>query len=390
MTQRSPEQPPSQKGSEHAELERTADSADLDSLREQIDALDDQLLRLLNQRAALVVEVGKLKRGSGIPIYAPHREAAILDRVMRMNTGPLSERTIEAIYRELMSGSFHLEQPLRIGYLGPEGSYSHIAAMEHFGSSVEFDNLRAIEGVFVEVARGHVDYGLVPIENSTGGGVSETMDAFTRYHHLLNVYAEVQLSVSRCLLANCLPQEVMRIHASADGYAQCRTWLATQYPQAVIVPQPSSSDAIRVAKDELFHGQQPGVAAIGSALAGEIHGLHVLFEHIEDHPNEITRFLILSRQRSKPSGDDKTSIMFTTPDRPGALVDVLSVFHQAEINLTHIDKRPSGRVNWEYTFFIDAVGHRDDPRFQKAIDESRTHCKDLTVIGSYPRSRRVL
>lgn len=363
---------------------------ELDALRGKIDALDEELIRLLNRRAALVVEVGKLKRGTGIPIYAPHREAAILDRMMRLNQGPLSERTIEAIYRELMSGSFQLEQPLRIGYLGPEGSYSHVAAMEHFGSSVEFDNLRAIEGVFVEVAREHVDYGLVPIENSTGGGVSETMDAFTRHHHLLNVYAEVQLGVSRCLLANCEAAEVRRIHASPDGYSQARTWLATQYPQAAIVPQASSTEAIRIAKEETAVNPAAGVAAVGSALAGEIHGLHVLFQHIEDRPNEITRFLVLSRQRSKPSGDDKTSMMFTTPDRPGALVDMLSVFHHAGVNLTHIDKRPSGRVNWEYAFFIDAVGHRDDERFANVIEEARGHCKELTVLGSYPRSRRVL
>ncbi|HEY6565326.1 MAG TPA: prephenate dehydratase domain-containing protein, partial [Pirellulaceae bacterium] len=293
----------------------------------------------------------------------------------------------EAVYRELMSGSFHLEQPQRIGYVGPVGSYAHWAAIKHFGSSVEYEDLRAIDGVFVEISRSHVDYGLVPIESSTGGGGSETMDSFTQFHVDVHVYAEVQLSVQRCLLANCAPHDVRRIHASPESYSQCRNWLATQYPQAMIVAAPSSADA---AKAALAEGEASGAAAIGNVLAGEMYGLHVLFEQIDDRPHEITRFLVLSRQFTKPSGDDKTSIMFTTADEPGALVEVLTVFQRGGVNLTHIDKRPSGRVNWEYTFFIDAAGHRDEPHFASVVDEARRHCKELTVLGSYPRSRRVL
>lgn len=362
----------------------------LNELRQKIDDVDRRLIQLLNERADLVVEVGEFKRGSGTPIYAPHREAAVLDRVLKLNQGPLAARTIEAVYRELMSGSFHLEQPLRIGYQGPTGSFSHVAAVSHFGSSVEYEDLRAIEGVFVEVARGHVDYGLVPIENSMGGGSGETMDAFARHHHLLNVYAEVQLEVNRCLLANCEPKEVRRIHLSPVGASLCRNWLATQYPQAEIVSEANSAAAVIAASREAKAEPDHGVAAIGSLLAGEIHGLHAIFEHIEDQPNNITRFLVLSRQTANVSGDDKTSIMFTTDDRPGALVNVLSVFEKANINLTHIDKRPSGRVNWEYKFFIDAIGHRDDPQFTSAVEEAASLCKELTVLGSYPRSKRVL
>lgn len=362
----------------------------LDELRRKIDKVDRRLVAILNERAQLVVEVGHCKRGSGTPIYAPHREAEVLNRVLERNQGPLPDRTIEAVYRELMSGSFFLEQPLRIGYLGPKGSYGHVAAMQHFGSSVDHEDLRAIEGVFVEVARGHVDYGLVPIENSTGGGHLETMDALSRHHHLLNVYAEVQLEVNRSLLANCQPDKVTQIHASHDSFGVCRNWLSTQYPKAQIITAASSADAVLAAAQEAAKEPDTGVAAIGSQLAGEIHGLHCIFDNVGDQPSNITRFLILSRQQARPSGDDKTTIMFTTEDRHGALVDVLSVFDDAKINLTHIDKRPSGRSNWEYTFFIDAMGHRDNPDFATAIGEAKKHCKELIVMGSFPSSRRVL
>ncbi|MEM1070130.1 MAG: chorismate mutase [Planctomycetota bacterium] len=368
------------------EQKEPIDNEALGELRDKIDDVDRRLIELLNTRAKLVVDVGKLKRGKGIPIYAPHREAAVLAKVIGLNEGPLPERTIEAIYREMMSGSFFLEQPLRIGYLGPKGSYCHIAAMRHFGSSVEFEDLRAAEGAFVEVARGHVDYALAPIENTTGGGITETLDAFARYHDSVNIYGEVQLEVHRCLLSNAQPHEINRIYATRSVFGYCRKWLAVQFPHAELHETASTTDAVgKAIGDGADHS-----AAIGSALAGEIHGLHVLFPDIEDEPNNITRFLILSKQKALPSGNDKTSIMFTTTDKSGALVAVLSVFDNAGINLTHIDKRPSGRLNWEYKFFIDAQGHRDDPSFASVIDDARSHCRELTELGSYPVSRRVL
>ncbi len=372
-----------------SEAPEPLDQEVLDDIRHQIDALDEKLVRLLNERAQLVVEVGKLKRNAGIPIYAPHREAAVLKKVIELSAGPLPDRTIEAVYRELMSGSFHLEQPLRIGYLGPKGSYCHLAAIRHFGSSVKFEDLRAAEGAFTEVVRQHVDYALVPIENSTGGGISETLDAFTLYHDSVNIYAEVQLEVRRCLLSNAQPDQIRRIYATQDALAHCRKWIAVQFPQAELITTDTTVNAVVHARQDVAEANL-GVAAVGSALAGEIYGLHTLFEDIEDQPNNITRFLVLSQQKTLISGNDKTSIMFTTPDRPGALVDVLGVFQRAGVNLTHIDKRPSGRVNWEYKFFIDAAGHRDDASFAQVIGEARAHCKELTVLGSYPASQRVL
>ncbi len=363
---------------------------DLDDLRQRIDRVDNKLVELLNERAALVVDVGKFKRGSGTPIYAPHREQAVIGRALRANAGPLYDKTIEAVYREIMSGSFALEQPLRIGFLGPQGSFSHEAAQKQFGSSVSFEDLREIRGVFTEVSRGHVDYGLVPIENSTIGGVVETLDAFREFANDVNIYTEVALGVRMCLLANCQPRDVKRIHSKTEALSQCRRWLSTQYPKADLIPAASTSRAVQLARAEELLEPGSGSAAIGSKLAGQLHQVETLFEGIEDDPNNVTRFFVLSKQQAQRSGDDKTSIMFTTADRAGALVDVLLAFREAGVNLSHIDKRPSGRTNWEYTFFIDAVGHREDTQVAGAIEAARNVCTELTVLGSYPRAKRVL
>ncbi|MBL8746195.1 MAG: prephenate dehydratase [Phycisphaerae bacterium] len=362
----------------------------LDAIRQRIDRLDDQIVRLLNERAALIVEVGRVKRETGVPIYAPHREQAVLKRVLEANAGPLPARTVEAVYREIMSGSFALEQPLRIGYLGPPGSYSHQAAVRQFGNSVSFEDLHTIAGVFTEVMRGHCHYGLAPIENSIGGGIVETLDAFAEHGNEIKVYAEVLIEVHHALLSSCEPREVRKILSKPEVFDQCRNWLATQFPKAEQVAAPSTSRAVQLVLEEFEKDPACGLAAIASPLAGQIYGLDVLFEKIEDNPNNVTRFAVISKQAAKPSGDDKTSIMFETADKPGALVSVLRVFEEAGINLTHIDKRPSGRVNWTYTFFIDAQGHQDDPKVTAAITDARTHCQHLTVLGSYPRARRIL
>lgn len=371
----------------------------LDGLRVRIDEVDRGLIELLNKRAELVVDVGRIKRDAGIPIYVPNRESQVLSKVLKMNPGPLPARAIEGVYRELMSGSFRLELPLRIGFLGPLGSYSHLAAVRHFGSSVEFDDLRAIGGVFTEVARGHVDYGLVPIENSVFGGIHETLEAFQQFHNDVCVYAEVQLEVHHALLANCAPSQIGKIYSKPEVFGQCRTWLATQYPHAELLPEASSSAAvIRAAKAKPSKGKgRTGIAAIGSTLAGEMYDVNVLFENIEDNTHNITRFYVLSKHPAKPVGKDdkgrpgdKTAMMFTTMNEPGALVSVLSVLQRAGINLTHIDKRPSGRSNWQYTFFIDAEGHIDDPWFAAAVAQAKGICRELHVLGSFPRSQRIL
>lgn len=369
----------------------------LDEIRVRINKLDSELVRLLNERSELVVDVGRLKREQGLPVYTPHREVEVLDRALTMNKaagGTLPDKALEAIYRELMSGSIALQQPMRVGYLGPQGSYSHVAAVKQFGSSVDFEDLHEIGGVFTEVRRGHVNYGIVPIENSTGGGIVETLGAFQAARGDLTIIAEVQIEIHHALLANCAPKDVKRIYSKPEVFSQCRMWLATQYPRAELIASASSSKAAETAAEEsktaVSIGHVPHSAAIGSELAGHIYGLNVLFSRIEDNPNNLTRFFVISRQKAQRTGDDKTSIMFTTADKPGALVSVLQVFDRAGINLSHIDKRPSGRENWTYTFFIDAQGHRDDPAMSEAIAEASEHCQEMVVLGSYPRARRIL
>ena len=360
----------------------TETPGDLDALRQRIDDIDQRLVDLLNERAGIVVSVGERKRDSETPIYAPHREREVLDRIRRANQGPLPDQALEAIWRELMSGSFQLERGVTIGYLGPPGSFSHLAAVRHFGSSVDFEEFRDIPTVFRSVQAGNCTYGLVPYENSTGGGITDTLDAFADYD--VTVYAEALIAISHCLLSNIPLDRITRIASKPQVFTQCRNWLDQHLPDAERVPTASSSAAAQAAVES------DDLAAIGSRLAGTIHGLNILSSALEDNPGNITRFLIIARQRAQLSGSDKTSIMFTTDHHPGALVDVLAVFRDAGINLSHIDKRPSGRENWNYSFFIDADAHQDDPVMAEALDSARGLCTSFRVLGSFPRAQQVL
>jgi chorismate mutase/prephenate dehydratase len=296
---------------------------------------------------------------------------------------------LEAVYRELMSGSFVLEKPLRIAFLGPAGTFSHAAAVRKFGSSVEYVPLADIPAVFEEIVRGHADYGLVPVENSIGGGIVDTLDAFLSSS--AKICAEVQITIHHNLLAKQPWEQIKRIYSKPEVFTQCRHWLSATAKDRDIQPAASTSRAAELAATET------GSAAIGSTIAGEIHDLHVLFENIEDNPDNVTRFFVISREGARRSGrageasdGDKTAIMFTTAHKPGALAEVLDVFKENGINLTDIEKRPSKKVNWEYYFFIDAQGHAEDANMVKAIGEAKQHCLQLTVLGSYPRSTEVL
>ncbi|MDB5290562.1 MAG: pheA [Phycisphaerales bacterium] len=354
----------------------------LEPLRRQIDALDDQIVNLLNARARVVVEIGKLKQQHNAPIYSPDREKTVLEKVRTLNHGPLPDRCLEAVYRELMSGSFALEKPLRIGFLGPTGTFSHAASVQKFGSSVAHVPLADIPSVFDEVIRGHIDYGLVPVENSLHGGVVDTLDAFLQSS--AKICAEVKVTIHHNLLAQGPWEEIKAVYSKPEVFSQCRKWLSAVAKDRDVQPAASTSKAAEMAS------QQPGVAAIGSKLAGQLHGLRVLFENIEDDPDNETRFFVIGREGARRTGDDKTAIMFTTAHKPGALAEVLDVFKENGINLTDIEKRPSKKVNWEYYFFIDAQGHADDAGMKKAIEQARAHCLQLTVLGSYPRATEVL
>lgn len=355
-----------------------SNTQELSALRKKIDELDAKIVELLNQRAQVVIEIGKTKRAEGASIYAPDREHAVLQRVAGLNAGPLPSRTLQAIYRELMSGSFALEKPLRVGYLGPEGSFSHLAAQRKFGASIEYLPLADIRAVFEEVARGHCDLGLVPIENSVGGGVIDTMDCFLNIS--VAICAEVLVEIHHNLLANCPADGIKVVASKPEIFAQCRNWISTRFNQVQLLPVASSSRAAEMAVNE------KGLAAIGSSLAAELYGLQIVFANIEDNPNNMTRFFVISRTPAKRTGNDKTAIMFTTTHKAGALATVLEQFARHGINLTNIDTRPSKRRNWEYFFFVDAEGHFEDPHFVQALQEVRNHCGELHVLGSFPKA----
>ena len=354
----------------------------LEELRKKIDAVDAKLVELINQRAQIVVEIGKLKQAEEGQIYAPHREKAVLDKITQLNKGPLPDKAMQAIWRELMSGSFFLERPLRIGYLGPQGSFSHNAAILKFGQSVDYEALTDIRAIFEEVSKGHCDFGIVPIENSAGGGIRETLDAFVETDVM--ICAEANMAIHHNLLANCSMHEIERIYSKPEIFAQCRNWLAATFKEAQTIPMASSSKAAQMAAAE------SGAAAIASSIAAEIYGLKVLCQDIEDIANNITRFLIVSKQDAEPTGDDKTIILFSTAHRTGALVDVLNVFREYGLNMTNIGSRPNKKREWEYYFFVDFLGHKQDENVQKALAESKSHCLQLSVLGSFPRSSTIL
>jgi len=354
----------------------------LEELRKRIDELDHQLVKLLNERARVVVEIGKLKNKTDKPIYSPDREKEIFAKIAEANEGPLPDKCLVAIWRELMSGSFVLERPLRIGYLGPGGSFSHTAAMLKFGQSVEYEPLADITSIFDEVSKGHCDLGLAPVENTMGGGVIETLDALIDSD--VKVCAEVLMAIHHNLLANCRSEEIEKIYSKPEVFAQCRNWLSATFKGAQTVPVASTAKAAQMAADE------PNAAAIGSSVAAELYGLKIVCENIEDIANNITRFLVISKEDAKPTGEDKTAILFSTAHKAGALADVLDVFKRYNINLTNIESRPSRKRQWEYYFFVDFLGHRTDKQVREGLEEARKHCLQLSILGSFPRAVELL
>ncbi|MAE61483.1 MAG: prephenate dehydratase [Planctomycetaceae bacterium] len=353
----------------------------IETHRQLIDELDAHIVKLLNERSLIAVDIGKLKREVDTPIYAAEREHRVLKRVRELNTGPLPDSCLEAIYRELMSGSFAVQQSLRVGYLGPDGSFSHLAAKQQFGSSIDYVSVETISDVFRAIAAQEINLGLVPIENSIGGGITETLDGFMECD--VHVCAEVLVAIHHNLLTNDDPEQVKAICSRPEVFAQCRRWLADHLRQAELIAMPSSAKAAEHAANT------PHTAAIGSTLAADIYNLKTAFSRIEDNPNNVTRFFVIGNQKPKPTGDDKTALMFSTAHKPGALAAVLDVLRDGGINLTHIDKRPSQNANWEYCFFADCDGHHENDNLARALDAAQEHCHNLTVLGSFPRADSV-
>jgi chorismate mutase / prephenate dehydratase len=349
----------------------------LDEWRARIDEIDRQLLRLLSQRAELSLEIGRAKRESGEPVLVPQREQEILEELARLNPGPLSAGAIRAIWSEVLSASRCLQRPFRVSYLGPPGTNTHLAALRHFGSSAEFLPVRGIAEVFEEVERGRAEVGLVPIENSTEGVVNHTLDGLIDSELL--ICGEVSLEIHHHLLSRAADlAEIKRVFSHPQALAQCRGWLARHLPDADVVEMPSTTVAAEQAVLDA------STVAVASELAGQLYRLQPLRERIEDHANNMTRFLVIGRQAAGRTGRDKTSILFSIRDEVGTLHRILEPFASARLSLTKIESRPTRRRPWEYVFFVDFEGHRDDPVTQGVLAAVRERCLFLKVLGSYP------
>ncbi|NLV24721.1 MAG: prephenate dehydratase, partial [Deltaproteobacteria bacterium] len=313
----------------------------LGDLRQKIDAIDDQILELLNRRSALVIEVGRLKAKNGLPFFVPSRERAIYDRLAASNPGPFPSTAIRSVYREIISASLSLEQPLSVAYLGPKATFTQEAAIRQFGLSARFVPAKSIPAVFDEVLRGRADYGVVPVENSNEGIVSHTLDMFLDSD--LKIYAEILLEVSQSLLSlSGRLEDVQKVVSHPHALAQCRNWLEEHFPD---VPQMDVSSTARAAEMAMEDG---GCAALASEMAATLYGLRVIQRKIEDNPNNFTRFLVISRTSPQASGHDKTSLMFAVRDAPGILCRMLEPFSKRHINLTKIESRPIKKKAWEY------------------------------------------
>jgi chorismate mutase/prephenate dehydratase len=355
----------------------TKTAAALKNLRPQIDKLDQQILHQVNKRASLASEVGKLKNDHGNEVFSPSREEEILKNILDANKGPLEATTVRAIYRELISGSRALQKVLKVAYLGPEYSYSYLAAVDRFGHAVDFMRVGSIAAVFEEVNRGHVDFGIVPLENSTDGRIADTLDMFVRLPQI-KICAEARLRIHHNLLARCSQQEIRRVYGKPQALAQCRTWLSKNVPHAAQVEVASTATAADLASKE------PGAAAVASRQASVAYNLPILFADIEDLPNNEARFAVIGHQEATRTGQDKTAIMFRIPHNPGALVDVLDIFRQNKLNLTWIESFPARSPKPEYVFFMDFEGHVEDPKVRRTLTALQEHSQQLTVLGSYP------
>jgi chorismate mutase/prephenate dehydratase len=352
---------------------------DLTKLRERIDALDEQIQALITERAEVAQQVARAKTQSDDNnFYRAEREAQVLRKVKQRNSGPLSNEEIARLFREIMSACLALEQVMNIAFLGPEGTFTQAAALKHFGHSVKTLPLATIGDVFREVESGNASYGVVPIENSTEGVVNHTLDQFMS--STLNICGEVELRIHHHLLSNVEKNKVKRVYSHQQSLAQCREWLETNMPGIALVDVSSNAEAARLAANE------QDSAAIASEAAGEIYGLKTLVKNIEDEPDNTTRFLVVGHRMTPRSGADKTSLLVSTQNKPGALHDILEPLMHNSISMTRIESRPSRRGMWDYVFFIDFEGHREDANVAKTLGELGQAASFLKVLGSYPRA----
>ncbi len=351
----------------------------IDDIRGAIDALDDQILDLLQKRSRLSVDMGRIKRSQQKLVFDPAREEEIINRLDGRRQPPLTRPMVEGIFREIFSASRSLQQRQKVAYLGPEGSFSHQGAFSVFSQDGDLMPCKDIESVIQSVATSRVDLGVVPVENSTEGMINQTLDmmAATR----LCVIQEFMLPIRNCLLSAIPKDRIRKVFSHPQAIAQCRVWLASNLPRAEIIETTSTSDAAMAARSH-----EDG-AAVASAMAAEIYGLSILAENINDLRENITRFWVVSRSAVPVKGQAKSSIIVTLDNRPGALYSALGVFARMGINLTKIESRPSKKSPWEYLFFIDFQGNLADDTVKEAIEDIRTYTRDLIIMGSYPEGR---
>jgi chorismate mutase/prephenate dehydratase len=350
---------------------------ELDKLRKKIDSIDAEVLDALNRRAEVVLEVARLKRNRKEKFYVPNREQEIIDRLKKLNKGPFPNDALRPVFREIMSASLSLEEPMKVACLGPLATFTHLAALRYFGSSASFLPQDGIKEVFEAVDTGAAEFGVVPIENSNEGIVSYTLDLFMDYD--LKINSEVLLEVAHNLLSKSGDKDkIKKIYSHPQPAAQCRRWIETNMPGIPVLEASSTARAAEIASND------EDVAAIASELAAKMYDLHFVERHIEDSRRNFTRFLVVAEESPKRTGRDKTSIMFSVKDRPGALYDILTPFKRAKINLSKIESRPSKRKAWEYIFFVDMEGHVEDKKVMKAIEGMKEDCLFLKVLGSYP------
>lgn len=346
--------------------------------RQAIDKLDTQIVKLLNERTKHVLAIGEIKLKAGEEIYAPHRERAVLHRVCRLNQGPMTNDSLRAVYREIMSSALSLEKSMTIAYLGPEATFTHQAAIRRFGSSLLYSSQKTIADVFAEVSKNRADYGVVPIENSTEGVVTHTLDMFVDSD--LKIVAQIVLPVQHCLLSRSRRAQIKKLFAHPQALAQCRAWVQNHLPRAEIIETSSN------ARSAEFAAREKETGAIAGILAAEKYDLPVLESDIQDNAANATRFLVLGRQCSPPTGKDRTSVMFSIVDQVGALYRALAPFRRYRINMTKIESRPSKRKVWEYFFFVDCDGHMSDRKVAKALALLSEQCSFVKVLGSYPNA----
>ena len=356
----------------------------LDELRERINGIDAQIQVLINERARTAQQVGQSKAGGDartVDFYRPEREAQVLRTVLERNDGPLADDEMVRLFREIMSACLAQQEPLKIAFLGPEGTFTQQAVLKHFGHSVRSLPMASIDEVFHEVEAGVADFGIVPVENSTEGTVNNTLDMFLTSP--LNICGEVELRIRQHLMGRMRDlREVRRICSHQQSLAQCRGWLAEHLPDVERVAVTSNAEAARRARDE------DGTAAIAGEAAAQVYGLHMLVSDIEDQSDNTTRFLIVGRKLFPASGDDKTSLLLSTAgtEGPGVLYQLLEPLAAAGVSMSRIESRPSRRRKWDYVFFVDIEGHAEDPPVAGALARIRANATLFRVLGSYPRA----